>query len=122
MTGVSPFAPARFPDLEPVAGVRLAGAATGLKKAKGVHDLMLAEFAPGTTAAGVYTRSLCPSAPVEWCRQILPGGKARGLVVNSGNANAFTGTKGDRTVEATAKAAAEILEAEAEAAVMTLPR
>ncbi|MCK5273753.1 MAG: bifunctional glutamate N-acetyltransferase/amino-acid acetyltransferase ArgJ [Alphaproteobacteria bacterium] len=111
MTGVSPFAPARFPDLEPVAGVRFAGAATGLKKAKGVHDLMLAEFSPGTTAAGVYTRSLCPSAPVEWCRGILPGGKARGLVVNSGNANAFTGTKGDRTVEATAKAAAEILNA-----------
>ena len=109
MTGVSPFAPARFPDLGPVAGVRFAGAATGLKKAKGVHDLMLAEFAPGTTAAGVYTRSLCPSAPVEWCRKILPKGKARGLVVNSGNANAFTGTKGDRTVEATAKAAAEIL-------------
>jgi glutamate N-acetyltransferase/amino-acid N-acetyltransferase len=109
MTGISPFAPARFPDLEPVAGVRFAGAATGLKKAKGVHDLMLAEFAPDTTAAGVYTRSLCPSAPVEWCRKILPGGKARGLVVNSGNANAFTGNKGDRTVEATAKAAAEIL-------------
>jgi glutamate N-acetyltransferase/amino-acid N-acetyltransferase len=109
MTGVSPFAPKRFPDLEPVAGVRLAGAATGLKKAKGAHDLMLVEFAPGTTAAGVYTRSLCPSAPVEWCRQILSGGKARGLVVNSGNANAFTGTKGDQTVEATAKAAAEIL-------------
>ena len=109
MPGVSPFAPARFIDLEPVAGVRLAGAATGLKKAKGVHDLMLAEFAPGTTAAGVYTRSLCPSAPVEWCREILPGGTARGLVVNSGNANAFTGNKGDRTVEATVKAAAEIL-------------
>jgi glutamate N-acetyltransferase/amino-acid N-acetyltransferase len=109
MTGISPFAPARFPDLEPVAGVRFAGAATGLKKAKDVHDLMLAAFVPGTTAAGVYTRSLCPSAPVEWCRKILPGGKARGLVVNSGNANAFTGNKGDRTVEATAKAAAEIL-------------
>ncbi len=87
----------------------MAGAATGLKKAKGVHDLMLVEFAPGTTVAGVYTRSLCPSAPVEWCRRILPGGRARGLVVNSGNANAFTGTKGDRTVEATAKAAAAIL-------------
>jgi glutamate N-acetyltransferase/amino-acid N-acetyltransferase len=109
MTGVSPFAPARFPDLGPVAGVRLAGAATGLKKAKGVHDLMLAEFAPGTTAAGVYTRSLCPSAPVDWCRRILAGGKARGLVVNSGNANAFTGAKGDRTVAATAKAAAATL-------------
>ena len=109
MAGVSPFAPARFPDIEPVAGVRLAGAATGLKKKTGVPDLMLVELASGTTAAGVYTRSLCPSAPVEWCRTILPGGKARGLVVNSGNANAFTGTKGDMTVEATAKAAAEIL-------------
>ena len=109
MAGVSPFAPARFPDIEPVAGVRLAGAATGLKKKAGVPDLMLVELAPGTTVAGVYTRSLCPSAPVEWCRTILPGGKARGLVVNSGNANAFTGTKGDMTVEATAKAAAEIL-------------
>ena len=109
MTGVSPFAPARFPDLEPVAGVRLAGAATGLKKKQGAFDLMLAEFSPGTTAAGVYTRSLCPSAPVDWCRKVLPGGKARGLVVNSGNANAFTGKKGDRTVEMTAKAAAEVL-------------
>ncbi|MDH5410079.1 MAG: bifunctional glutamate N-acetyltransferase/amino-acid acetyltransferase ArgJ, partial [Alphaproteobacteria bacterium] len=109
MAGVSPFAPARFPDIEPVAGVRLAGAATGLKKKAGVPDLMLVELVSGTTAAGVYTRSLCPSAPVEWCRTILPGGKARGLVVNSGNANAFTGTKGDMTVEATAKAAAEIL-------------
>jgi len=109
MAGVSPFAPARFPDIEPVAGVRLAGAATGLKKKAGLYDLMLAELAPGTTAAGVYTRSLCPSAPVEWCRKILPKGRARGLVVNSGNANAFTGTKGDLTVEATAKAAAEIL-------------
>jgi len=108
MIGVSPFAPSRFPDLEPVAGVRLAGAATGLKKAKGAYDLMLAEFAPGTTAAGVFTRSLCPSAPVDWCRRILAGGEARGLVVNSGNANAFTGTEGDRTAEATARAAAQL--------------
>jgi len=109
MPGVSPLAPGRFPDLPPIAGVRLAGAATGLKKQADAFDLMLAEFAPGTTAAGVYTRSLCPSAPVDWCRRILPQGRARGLVVNSGNANAFTGTAGDRTVELTVEAAARIL-------------
>jgi len=109
MPGVSPLAPERFPTLPRIAGVRLAGAATGLKKNASAFDLMLAEFAPGTTAAGVLTRSLCPSAPVEWCRAILPRGRARGLVVNSGNANAFTGTAGDRTVALTAAAAARLL-------------
>ncbi len=109
MPGVSPFAPARFPDLPAIPGLRLAGAATGLKKKPGLHDLMLAELAPGTSAAGVLTRSLCPSAPVEWCRRILPRGRARGLVVNAGNANAFTGRTGDGIVEATARAAAGLL-------------
>jgi glutamate N-acetyltransferase/amino-acid N-acetyltransferase len=109
MPGVSPLAPERFPTLPPVAGVRMTGAATGLKKNAGAFDLMLAEFAPGTTVAGVLTRSSCPSAPVDWCRAILPRGRARGLVVNSGNANAFTGTAGDRTVALTAAAAARLL-------------
>ena len=109
MPAVSPFAPARFPALPPVAGVRFAGAATGLKKNAAAFDLMLAELAPGTTASGVLTRSLCPSAPVDWCRRILSRGRARGLVVNSGNANAFTGTAGDRTVALTAAAAARLL-------------
>ncbi len=109
MPGVSPFAPAHFPTLPPVAGVRMAGAATGLKKNASAYDLMLVEFAPGTTAAGVLTRSLCPSAPVDWCRALLRRGRARGLVVNSGNANAFTGTAGDRTVALTAQAAARLL-------------
>ncbi len=111
MPGVSPFAPARFPPLPPVAGVRMVGAATGLKKLAGAYDLMLAEFAAGTAVAGVLTRSRCPSAPVDWCRAILPRGRARGLVVNSGNANAFTGTAGDRTVALTAQAAARLLDA-----------
>ncbi|MEE8445371.1 MAG: bifunctional ornithine acetyltransferase/N-acetylglutamate synthase, partial [Alphaproteobacteria bacterium] len=109
MPGRSPFAPDRFPDLPAVSGVRLAGAATGLKK-QAAHDLMLVEFAPGTTAAGVFTRSLCPSAPVDWCRGIIAGGVARGLVVNSGNANAFSGRAGMAAVEATARAAAGILD------------
>jgi glutamate N-acetyltransferase/amino-acid N-acetyltransferase len=104
----SPLAPARFPAMAPVAGVRLTGRAVGLKKAKGVKDLMVAEMAPGTTAAGVLTRSKCPSAPVDWCRAILPRGKARVLVVNSGNANAFTGNAGDLQVAQTAGEAANL--------------
>ncbi len=107
VSGRSPFAPDRFPDLPAVTGLRLAGGATGLRR-DGASDLMLAELAPGSTVAGVLTRSLCPSAPVEWCRGILSSGRARGLVVNSGNANAFTGNAGDRTVSLTAEVAARI--------------
>ncbi|MEK9899243.1 MAG: bifunctional glutamate N-acetyltransferase/amino-acid acetyltransferase ArgJ [Alphaproteobacteria bacterium] len=104
----SPLAPARFPEIANVRGVRLSGRAVGLKKHRGVKDLMVAAFAPGTTAAGVLTRSKCPSAPVEWCRTILPRGRARALVVNSGNANAFTGLAGDLQVAQTAGEAAQL--------------
>jgi glutamate N-acetyltransferase/amino-acid N-acetyltransferase len=103
---VSPLAPARLPDLPPVEGVRLAAAEAGIRY-KGRRDVMLALFSEGTTVAGVFTRSRCPSAPVEWCRARLGGGIARALVVNSGNANAFTGMRGRAAVEATARAAAE---------------
>ncbi|MEK9965687.1 MAG: bifunctional glutamate N-acetyltransferase/amino-acid acetyltransferase ArgJ [Rhodospirillaceae bacterium] len=104
----SPLAPARFPEIANVRGVRLSGRAVGLKKHRGVKDLMVAAFASGTTAAGVLTRSKCPSAPVEWCRTILPRGRARALVVNSGNANAFTGLAGDLQVAQTAGEAAQL--------------
>ena len=104
---VSPLAPASQPVLPRIPGVRLGGIAIGLKK-NGGRDLMLAELAPGTTIAGTLTRSLCPSAPVDWCREALKGGKARAIVVNSGNSNAFTGNAGDRTVAATVKAAVAI--------------
>lgn len=70
-------------------------------------DLLLVALAEGTQAAGVYTRSLMAAAPVEWCRSCSP--QARALVVNSGNANAFTGKAGVEAVEATAKAAAVLL-------------
>ena len=76
-----------------IAGVRLATAAAGIKY-QDRTDVLLALFDPGTAVAGVFTRSKCPSAPVEWCRAKLKGGKARALVVNSGNANAFTGKTG----------------------------
>ncbi len=103
----SPLAPDTLPDLPPLPGVRLAGAATGLKP-ESQPDLMLALFPENTTVAGTLTRSRCPSAPVEWCRRHLPRGTARALVVNSGNANAFTGQIGRREVEATVAAAAAL--------------
>jgi glutamate N-acetyltransferase/amino-acid N-acetyltransferase len=102
---ISPLAPAAEPALPEIAGVRLGGTAIGLKK-NGGRDLMLAELAPGSTIAGALTRTLCPSSPVDWCRHALKGGRARAIVVNSGNSNAFTGAAGDRTVHDTVEAAA----------------
>jgi glutamate N-acetyltransferase/amino-acid N-acetyltransferase len=89
-----------------IAGVRLATAAAGIRYA-GRTDVLLALFEPGTTVAGVFTRSKCPSAPVEWCRAHLKSGKARALVVNSGNANAFTGKTGREACKFTAQIAAK---------------
>ncbi len=106
MDAVSPFAPADYPDFPSVEGVRFATEAAGIKY-QGRTDVLLTLFDPGTEVAGVFTTSRCPSAPVEWCRAHLAGGKARALVVNSGNANAFTGMKGRNTVKATADFAAE---------------
>jgi glutamate N-acetyltransferase / amino-acid N-acetyltransferase len=108
MSKKSPLAPLNFPDLPPISGVEIAGAACGLK-VSGRADLFVARLAPGTTVAGAFTRSLCPSGPVDWCRKILPKGRARAIVVNSGNANAFTGKAGDRTVDHTVKAAAKLI-------------
>jgi glutamate N-acetyltransferase/amino-acid N-acetyltransferase len=104
-TNVSPLAPKKHPTLPPIEGVRIATAEAGIKY-KGRTDLLLMAFDEGTSVAGVLTRSRCPSAPVDFCRRNLPAGKARVLVVNSGNANAFTGRKGKATTEATAHAAA----------------
>jgi glutamate N-acetyltransferase / amino-acid N-acetyltransferase len=105
-TSVSPLAPKTIPDLPPIAGVRLATAAAGIRY-HGRTDVLLAVFDKGTTAAGVLTRSKCPSAPVEWCRAKLARGAARALVVNSGNANAFTGRSGREAAKLTADIAAK---------------
>src|ERR1700726_1027272 len=107
MPALSPLAPARFPKLAPIAGVRLAAFAAGVRYS-GRNDLMLAELAPGSTIAGVLTRSQMPGQPVIWCRECLPGGKVRAIVVNSGNANVFTGRAGRQVVEATATTAARL--------------
>ncbi len=105
---VSPLAPKSVPDMPAIAGVRLATAAAGIRYA-GRTDVLLALFEPETTVAGVFTRSKCPSAPVEWCRDKLKSGKARALVVNSGNANAFTGKSGRDACKFTAQIAARAI-------------
>jgi glutamate N-acetyltransferase / amino-acid N-acetyltransferase len=102
---ISPLAPTHVPELPPIAGVRLATAAAGIRY-HGRTDVMLALFDKATAVAGVLTRSKCPSAPVEWCRAKLGGGRARALVVNSGNANAFTGKSGREAAKFTADLAA----------------
>ena len=105
-TSVSPLAPTNVPDMPEIAGVRLATAEAGIRY-KGRTDVLLAVMDKGTAVAGVFTRSKCPSAPVEWCRGKLKGGKARALVVNSGNANAFTGKTGKQSTSVTAQIAAK---------------
>ncbi len=108
MTAISPLAPASFPDLPTVAGVRFATAEAGIKY-RGRTDVLLAVLDKGTEVAGVFTRSKCPSAPVEWCKAALKSGKARALLVNSGNANAFTGKKGKEATKLSAGFVAEAL-------------
>jgi glutamate N-acetyltransferase / amino-acid N-acetyltransferase len=107
-TTISPLAPKHVPDMPEVPGVRLATAAAGIRY-RGRTDVLLALLDKGTTVAGVFTKSKCPSAPVEWCRARLKGGKARALVVNSGNANAFTGKTGRAATKLTAELAAKTL-------------
>jgi glutamate N-acetyltransferase / amino-acid N-acetyltransferase len=101
----SPLAPETSPTLPPIAGVRLAARACGVRY-KDRTDVCLMAFDPGTTVAGVFTRSLTASAPVERCRKHLKGGKAHAILVNSGNANAFTGKVGTASVDRTVKAVA----------------
>src|ERR1700758_1036141 len=103
---VSPLAPTHVPEMPTIAGVKLATAEAGIRY-RNRTDVLLAVLDEGTTVAGVFTRSKCPSAPVEWCRAKLPGGKARALVVNSGNANAFTGKTGRQATALTAQIAAK---------------
>ena len=101
MSSVSPLAPTEVPDLPAIEGVKLATAAAGIRY-KGRTDVLLAVMDKGTAVAGVFTKSKCPSAPVDWCRAKLKSGQARALVVNSGNANAFTGKFGRQATAVTA--------------------
>ncbi len=105
---LSPLAPKSFAQLPQIEGVRLNAAEAEIKYA-GKNDLAVMCFDEGTTVAGVLTQSKCPSAPVDLCRRNLPSGSARLLVVNSGNANAFTGQKGEQAVLETAASAAQFV-------------
>lgn len=107
-TKISPLAPNSYPELPEIEGVRFATAEAGIKY-KNRTDVLLMALDKGTVAAGVFTTSKCPSAPVDWCRSALKSKEARGLVVNSGNANAFTGKAGAATVKSTAEIAAKAL-------------
>ena len=105
---LSPLAPKTYPALPPIAGVRFATVEAGVRYA-GRTDVMLALFDRPAAVAGVFTRSKCPSAPVDWCRAHLARGSARALIVNSGNANAFTGGVGAAAVAHVAEAAAKAI-------------
>src|SRR3954454_14258776 len=107
-TAISPLAPTSVPEMPAIAGIRLATAAAGIRY-KGRTDVLLAVLDKGTAVAGVFTQSKCPSAPVEWCRAKLKRGQARALVVNSGNANAFTGKTGRQATALTASIAAKAI-------------
>ncbi len=117
---ISPLAPPGFPDLPVIDGARFAAAAAGVRY-PGRLDVMLAEIAPGAAIAGLFTRSGTRAAPVLWCEDRLaalqgPRKSAGGfaILVNSGNANAFTGAAGRSAVEATVKATAKSLRVPAE--------
>ena len=102
---ISPFAPNTLAVLPPIDGVRFATAQAGIKY-KGRTDLMIAVFDEGTVAAGVLTQSKTSSAPVLQCRgSLASGARARALVVNSGNSNAFTGKRGKDAVDMTVASA-----------------
>ncbi|QFU17795.1 bifunctional glutamate N-acetyltransferase/amino-acid acetyltransferase ArgJ [Microvirga thermotolerans] len=103
---VSPLAPKTYPALPEIEGVRIATAEAGIRY-RNRTDVLYVTLAKDTAVAGVFTRSKCPSAPVDWCRRNLEKGVARALVVNSGNANAFTGKKGAEAVKLTADLAAK---------------
>lgn len=105
----SPLAPKFYQELPALKGVNLASIEAGIKY-KGRKDLCLIVFDNLAEIAGVFTTSKCPSAPVDWCREHLSKGIAKAIVINSGNANAFTGQKGVASTLQTAKAAASVLD------------
>lgn len=105
----SPFAPQAFAALPRLKGVALSTHASG-SFYRGRDDVLLMRFAPGTQAAGLFTRSSLPAAAVSWCRAILPHGRARLLIANAGNANAHSGAAGARAVARLGQEAAQLLD------------
>jgi len=113
---LSPFAPKDFPTLPALKGFTLATAEAGVRY-KGRTDLWVLRADPGTALAGVFTKNLCPGAPVDWSRKALSA-KTDGprlVIVNSGTANVFGGQKSRDAVVETAQGAADIFGVDAEA-------
>jgi glutamate N-acetyltransferase/amino-acid N-acetyltransferase len=108
MTSKSSLAPEYFPNIPPVPGVQMAAGACGVRYS-GKKDVLLVTLNENTEVAGVFTKSQTAAAPIDWCRQCLENGRARALVVNSGNANAFTGSAGVAAVNRIALSASEII-------------
>ena len=98
---ISPLAPKSFPEMPNVPGVQISVAHSGMRY-ENRNDLCLFTMDEGTTVAGTFTKSLCPSAPVDWCKTNLEHSEARALVCNAGNANAFTGSKGEQITKESA--------------------
>jgi glutamate N-acetyltransferase/amino-acid N-acetyltransferase len=111
---ISPFSPEEFPALPPVAGLRLSSGEAGVRY-RNRHDVMLAELSAGSVMAATFTRSETRSAPVLWCQERIaalaasPAKKKLAIVVNSGNANAFTGRHGREAVETVVQTAGKVL-------------
>ena len=103
---ISPLAPKRFPDLPAIAGLEAAIGRAGFYKHER-SDLLLMRMPAGTRAAGVFTTNAVGSAPTDWCKQALAAGRggARGLLVNAGCANSFTGPAGDAACKRALEAA-----------------
>ena len=105
---ISPLAPKDFPDMPNVPGISSATAHSGMRY-ENRDDLCLITMEDETRVAGVFTKSLCPSAPVDWCKENLQYGFGGALLCNAGNANAFTGAKGEQIVEESATVLSETL-------------
>jgi glutamate N-acetyltransferase/amino-acid N-acetyltransferase len=114
---LSPLAPKKYPNLPVIEGVRFASIAAGVRYS-GRTDVTMALFDAPAAVAGVFTKSKCTSAPVDWCREKLKGGLARAVVVNSGNANAFTGHRGLNAVAEIGAAVAKATGASADQVFM----
>ncbi|MDM7458496.1 MAG: bifunctional ornithine acetyltransferase/N-acetylglutamate synthase, partial [Paracoccus sp. (in: a-proteobacteria)] len=110
---VSPLAPARFPDLPVIDGIRFASAAAGVKY-QGRTDVTLIHMARGSTLAGAFTRSSTRAACVldNQAKLARSGDAPEGaaILVNSGNANAFTGARGQQSVDAICAAVGRALD------------
>lgn len=109
LSGISPLAPEVLTELPVIDGVRIGVGQTGTKY-KNRNDVMIALCDINTAVAGVFTTSKTASAPVDWCRTQLAAGRARAVIVNAGNANAFTGHKGMTGVQSVVEKVADVIE------------